>query len=179
MVDREALAIAVGLRDFGVIVPGRGRDQHVDVRAIGSVGIGEDPVGGSLEIAAMALAIGKRVLTDEVHLDRLVRRRGQIARLGQHARLDRQKIAEDARQRHDRIDARTLQLLERDQHGTADAVIGIEPWPCTHQRHGLGKRRPAGLQIVRAPEHNGDRFRQATISLHVAFQHSAAWRSPS
>ena len=63
----------------------------------------------------MAFLIGQGVLADEIAIHRFVRRRGQIAGLRQQLDLQRQQIAEDARQGDDHVDARAPEFGERNE----------------------------------------------------------------
>ena len=64
----------------------------------------------------MLRLVGERVLAHEVLLDRLVGGGGEERGLREQLDLQRQQIAEDARQRDDHVDARAAELGERDQH---------------------------------------------------------------
>ena len=63
--------------------------------------------------------MSEAVLANEVHLLRLVGDRREVGGLGDHPRLHRQQVAEDARQRHDDVDPRAAEVGERDQLGAA------------------------------------------------------------
>ncbi len=71
-----------------------------------------------------------------------------------------------------RIDARSLQLFERDQGRAADAIVEISLGFAPIRAPWLAPARAAGLEIVGAPEHHRHRFRQPAIDLHVTVEHA-------
>jgi hypothetical protein len=108
------------------------------------------------------------MLAHEVCARRLVGAGGQEGGLGQQLDLQRQQVAEDARQRDDHVDARPAQLLQRDQLGAGQAAVAVEARLGAHQRQRLGDRRAFGLQVVGAPQHEGDRLGERVAVGHVA-----------
>ena len=89
---------------------------------------------------------------DEVLRQRFIGGRGLERGLGQHPRLQRQKITEDAGKRHHHVDARAAKFGQRDQVGPRQSAIMVEPRPCPHQRQRLGDRPAVGLDVVRPPQ---------------------------
>jgi hypothetical protein len=82
---------------------------------------------------------GQRVLADEVLLERLVGAGGQEGGFGQQLDLQRQQVAEDAREGDDHVDARAAQLGQRHQVGAGQAAVAVEARRGAHQRQGLGR----------------------------------------
>jgi hypothetical protein len=96
------------------------------------------------------------MLADEVLFQRLVGAGGQEGGLGQQLDLQRQQVAEDARQRDHHVHPRAAQLGQRHQLGTGQAAVAVEARPRAHQRQGLGDRAAFALEVVGAPQHQGD-----------------------
>jgi hypothetical protein len=69
--------------------------------------------------AAVLALVGQRVLAHEVQFLGLVGAGGQEGGLGQQLDLQRQQVAEDARQRDHHVDARPAQLGQRHQRAPA------------------------------------------------------------
>jgi len=157
---RKALLPLETVGEFIGVGPGAVVDQQIDVRTISTLGVREDAERGGLKIAAMLGLMRERVATDEVHLLGLVGLGGEQGGFCHHAGLQRQQIAEHARQRDDHVDARTTQFFERDQLCTGKAVIAVKTRARTDQREHLGNLRALAFQIVGAPQHHRDGFRQ-------------------
>ena len=137
----------------------------IDVGAIGAFGVGEHPQGGLFDRAAGGLHMRHSMGAQVVHLQRLIRLCGQKRRLGQKAGLKRQQIAENTGQRHHNVDTRTSQLSEGDQRRTAETPETVKPGLCADQRKGLPDRSAIGFDVVRAPEDQRNRPRQAIVGL--------------
>ncbi len=102
--------------------------------------------------------------------------RGLPRGLGQHPGLQRQQVAEDAREGHHHVDPRPAKLGQRDQVGTRQPAIAVEARPGSHQRQRLGDRAAVGLDVVRPPQHQ--RHRNAAGVGWVSSR-SCACRAPS
>ena len=94
---------------------------------------------------------------------------------GQKAGLQRQQIAENARQCHHNVNARAAQFGQRNQVRARQAAIGIKARGRADQRQGLRNRPAIGFDIVRPPQHHRHRTRQGRVRiqqllrLHAAF----------
>ena len=105
---------------------------------------------------------------DIVHLVGFIGLCGDQRRLGQHPHLQRQQIAKNARERHHHVDARAAQHLERDEVRAGEAAKGVEPRLGPHQCQSLRHGRAVRFDIVRPPEHEGHRTRQALVGFQQA-----------
>ena len=114
--------------------------------------------------------VGQRMLAHEVQMQRLVGAGGQERGLGQQLDLQRQQVAEDARQRDDHVDARPAQLLQRQQLGAGQATVAVEARLGADEGQRLRDRRAFGLQVVGAPQHQRDAFREGMAVGVVALQ---------
>ena len=157
----KTLAAGIGLGEFVLVVPAAVLDQMVDVRAIGAVGIAEHAQRRRFQIAMVRGLIGQRVLANEILLDRLVGGGRQEAGFREQLDLQRQQVAEDAGHGDDDVDARSLELIERNQFRAGQAAVAVEARPRAEQRQRLPDRRAFVLEIVGAPQHDRDRLRQA------------------
>ena len=108
----------------------------------------------------MLRLVAKRVLAHEIELGRLVCRGRQEGGLRQQLGLQRQQIAEDARQGDDHVDARAAELRERHQHGAGQPSEAVEPRPRADQGERLPDRPALALQVVGAPQDERDRLRE-------------------
>ena len=115
----EALALGEHVAQLILGFPSTAIDQHVDVGAIGAIGVGEDPECGSFEVAVVGCHVGESMLPDEVHAFGLGSARCQPAGLGQHTCLQWQQVAENARQREHHVNARAAQFLDRQKASAA------------------------------------------------------------
>ena len=111
---------------------------------------------------------GQRMLAHEVLLDGLVRAGGQERGLGQQLDLQRHQVAEDARQRDHHVDPRPAEFGQRDQLRAGQAAVAVEARPGADQGQGLGDRCPLGLEVVGAPQHDGDGLGEGMAVRHVA-----------
>ncbi len=107
------------------------------------------------------------MLADEIRFERLVGAARKPCRFGEHAGLERQEIAENARERCDDVDPRTAELFERDQFGTREPAVPVEPRPRADQRHGLRQLDAFALHIVGAPQHHGEAFGVSGITVRT------------
>ena len=64
----EALSVGIGLGQVGLVGPAASVDQAVDIGAIGSVTVREDPQRRCGKVAAMLFSIGESVLADDILL---------------------------------------------------------------------------------------------------------------
>ena len=87
----------------------------IHVRAIRTLGIAEHAQRGGFHVAALLLLIGQRMLANEVVFFRFIRIRGHQRGFGQHADLQWQQIAEDARQGNQYIHPRAAKFFQRYQ----------------------------------------------------------------
>ena len=149
----EALALGEHLAELVFVFPAAAVDQHVDVGAIGAVGIGEDTQRGGLEVTGIGLHVGERMLPDEVLVFRLLGAGGEPAGLGEHARLQGQQVAEDAGEGEHHVDARAAQFGQRQQACAAQPAKAVEARCGTEQRHRLGDGSALALEVVGAPQH--------------------------
>ena len=112
---RKALAAGISLGQLVFIIPAAAVDQMIHVRAIRTLGIAEHAQRGRLHVAALLLLIGQRMLANEVVFFRFIGARGHQRGFGQHADLQRQQIAEDARERNQYIHSRAAKFFQRYQ----------------------------------------------------------------
>jgi hypothetical protein len=112
--------------------------------------------------------VRERVPPHEVLLERLVGAGGEEGRLGEQAGLQRQQVAEDARQGDEHVDARPAELGERHELGAAEPAVAVEPGSRAEQGEGLGDRAAARLEVVGAPEHERHRLGQRVALGDVA-----------
>ena len=61
-------------------------------------------------------------------------------------------------------------LIQRQQRGAREAAIAVEAGGCAQQREGLGDGGALGLEIVRAPEHEGHGLGEGIAIGHMARQ---------
>ena len=139
----------------------------IHVRSVGALGVAVDAQRGGLQIAAVLRLVAQRVLADEVALERLVRGCREECRFGEQLDLQRQQVAENARQGDHHVHARPAELVERNQRRAGNAAVGVESRLGAHQRQRLGDRRALGLQIVGAPQHQSDRLGKLVALRHV------------
>ena len=175
----EALAGLVGVGELALLAPGAAVDQLVDVRAVGALGVGEHPQARRLDVDAHPLGIVQRVGADEVVREGLVGGGGAEGGFGEELGLQRQQVAEDAREGHHHVDARAAEDGERHEVGAGQPAVGVEAGRRADQRHRLGDRAAVGLDAVRAPEHQRHRVRQARRGRRAAAGsggHRPAWR---
>ena len=109
----------------------------------------------------MLLLMHQAVGADMVHARWFVGAGGEEGGIGNHPRLQREQIAEDARQRDDDVDARAAKLAQGDQFGPRKTTIAVEARGSADQRKDLGNLRAFALQIVRTPQHHRQRGRRA------------------
>ena len=64
----------------------------------------------------------------------------------------------------DDVDARTRELVERDQCRAGKPAVAVEARRGADQRQRLRDRRALGLQVVRAPQHDRDGFGKCDCS---------------
>ena len=159
-----AIGIAlVGLEHIGQLVgitPRALVDHHVDIGAIGTLPVGKDAQACGFQVAVMLRLMRQAVLADEILFGGLVGHRRQIGGFGDHPRLQRQQVAEDARQGDHHVDPRPPQFRQRDQLRAGQPAIIVKSWPGAEKRQRLGDLGTLALQIVRAPQHHGDAFGQ-------------------
>ena len=136
----EALASHIGLGQLVLVVPAAVIDKLIDVGAVGAVGIAEYAKRGLLDVAAVLRLVGQRVLAHEILLAGFVGAGGKQRRLGQQPGLERQQVAEYARQRDHHVDARTPEAIERDQLRAGEAAIAVVARLRAHQPQRLGDR---------------------------------------
>ena len=84
--------------------------------------------------------------------------------------MQRQQVAEDARERDDHVDARAAQLSEAHQFGACQTPVAVETGPGTHERQSLSNRPAFAFEVVGAPQHHGNRLGQRMARLHVLGQ---------
>ena len=158
---RVALAPQEGVGQLVLVVPRAVVEQVVHVRAVGAVRVAEDAQRRVLDRAAVGRLEGESVRPDEVLLARFVRARREQGGLGEQLGLHRQQVAEDARQHHNDIDPRPSELLQGHEPRPREPPVAVVARLRAEQPERLGKRPALGLQVVRAPEHHGDRLGQA------------------
>ena len=129
------------------------------------------------KVAAVQGLMRERVDAHEVQLCRFIGDRGEEGGFGNHARLQRKQVTEDARQRDDDIDTRTTEFGKRDQLSTRQAAIAVEMRPCADERHRLRNLRAFGLQIVGTPEYHRQRLRERRTIGHVPLYQLACLRA--
>ena len=116
----------------------------------------------------MLLLVGQRVLADPVHLQRLVGGGGHVGGVGQQLDLQRQQVAKDARERDDHVDAWAPQFFQRNQRRTGNAAVAVKARARAHESQHLADGRAFVFQVVRAPQHHGNRLGQGVAVGHVA-----------
>ena len=100
----EAFAAHIGLGQFILVVPAAVIDKLIDVGAVGAVGIAEHAQRGLSDVAAVLRLESQRVLAHEVLFAGFVGAGSEQRRFGQQLGLQRQQVAEDARQRDHHVD---------------------------------------------------------------------------
>jgi hypothetical protein len=168
----EALPAFEHLGQFVWIGPGAAVHQLVDVGSVSSFRIGEDPQGGGVHVAVVRRHVGQAVLTNEIHVACLVGIARQPGGLGNHAGLERQQVAEDAGKGDHHVDPRPPQFLDRDQLRAAQPAIAVEARAGTDQRQRLSDLRALALQIVGAPQHHGEAFREGAAGRQMPLDQS-------
>ena len=166
--ESKAFAAGVGLGNFALVVPAAALDQVVHVGAVRAFGIAVHAQCGDFQGAAVFFLVGQRVLADPVLLQRLVGGGGHIGSVGQQLDLQRQQVAEDAREGDDHVDARAAQFFQRNQRGTGNAAIAVKARACAHEGQHLADGRAFVFQVVRAPQHHGNRLGQGVAVCDVA-----------
>ena len=76
-----------------------------------------------------------------------------------------QEIPENARQRHDDVDAGPTQLFQGQERRPRQAPVAVKAGHRTQERQSLPQGPPFRLQRVRAPKHQRYAFGQAPASL--------------
>ena len=103
----ETLSLHEQIGQVVFLLPLAGVDEQVDVRAVGPVGVGEHAQRGGGQITSRLLHRLERVLANEVLRGVFISLRTDQRGLGQQLHLQRQQVAEDARQRDHHVDTRT------------------------------------------------------------------------
>ena len=112
-------------------------------------------------------------------LERLVGAGREPRGLGDHPGLERQQVAEDARQRDDHVDPRAAEFGERDQLGARQPAIAVEPRPRADQRQRLRDLHAFGSSDCRCPTAPSPASRGRRRSAVWRAISSSAWRAPS
>ena len=113
------------------------------------------------------------MLAHEVLLHRLVGRRGEQRGFGQQLGLQRQQIAENARTASPpHRCAAGPELASGTSCAPAQPAVAVEARLGAHQPQRLRDRAAFGLQVVGAPQHHRDRFRQRLAVRRVAREQS-------
>ncbi len=110
------------------------------------------------------------MLAHKIHFRGFVGAGGGKRGLGEQLDLQRHQVAEDARQSHNDVDPRPTQLLQRDQLGAGQTTVTVKARGRAQQSEDLPDRRALGLEVVGAPEHNGDGLGQRIAVGHVAVE---------
>ena len=119
-----------------------------------------------MHVAVVFLLVSQGVFADEVVLNRFIGLRGEQGGLCQHFDLQRQQVAEDARQSDDHIDARATEFFQRYQLCADQAAIAVKSRLGTQQTQRLADLAAFGFQVVTAPQHDGDGFGQVVAVFH-------------
>mmetsp|Transcript_27935 Transcript_27935/g.66295 ORF Transcript_27935/g.66295 Transcript_27935/m.66295 type:complete len:677 (-) Transcript_27935:2458-4488(-) len=152
---RDELLLELVLVHFCAILDG---DTHV--RRVGSRCVGENPRGRLPQGDVQLLGLLHGVLSHKVHLQRLIRLRSFLDGTVQEVHLVDEQVSEDTRAVAHHIDAGPAQLLQGDQLHLVHAAQGVWHRAGAHQGQHLCQALSVGLDVVRAPEREGDRLRQ-------------------
>ena len=107
-------------------------------------------------------------LRTKLLLDRLVGAGRQERGLGEQLDLQRQQVAEDARQRDHHVDARPAQARRAAaSRAPGEAAVAVEARLGADQRQRLRDRAAFALQVVGAPQHDRDGLGQGAAVVAV------------
>ena len=123
------------------------------------------------QTAVQLLRLLQRMLAHEVLLDRLVELSHELHRAVEEVHLVDEEVAEHAGAGHDDIDARAAELLKRHRLDLVDAPERVRQRPHAEHPEHLREGLAVGLDVVGAPEHEGDGLGiLAAIVLHLAVE---------
>ena len=163
-----------------LVFPAAAVDHHVDVRAIGAIGIAEHAQRSRFQVAAGLAHVREGVLANEVDVVRFVRGGSEIAGLRQHAGLQGQQVAEDARERQHHVDARMAERLGSGSRlAPAQPPEAVEARNGPQQRQGLGNRPALALEVVGAPQDKRHGLGKGLPLATWVLSSRSAWRAPS
>mmetsp|Transcript_24848 Transcript_24848/g.51326 ORF Transcript_24848/g.51326 Transcript_24848/m.51326 type:complete len:642 (-) Transcript_24848:1210-3135(-) len=166
-VEREALAVDELLLELLLALPAAVLDREADVGRVRAGRVREDAGGGLADRHALLLSLLERVLADKVLRWVLVELGGHLDRAVHEGHLVDEEVAEDARARDDNVDARPAELLERDHLELVHAADRVSDRADAEEHEDLGERLAVGLDVVGAPEGEGDRLRVGLAVLRV------------
>mmetsp|Transcript_21009 Transcript_21009/g.46075 ORF Transcript_21009/g.46075 Transcript_21009/m.46075 type:complete len:1268 (+) Transcript_21009:731-4534(+) len=156
-VEGKALALHVHLLQLALVAPAAVLHRQVDVGGVGARRVGEH-AGGSLAQGGHAqlrsLLLG--VLAHKVHLIRLVLLRSQLDGAVQQQHLVDEQVAEHTGAVHHHVHTGPAQLLQGDDLQLVHAAQSIRHRLDAHHHHDLGQGLAVGLDVVSAPQHQGN-----------------------
>ena len=106
--------------------------------------------------------------TNEVLLQRLVGLSRHLHSLVNQSHLVDEQVTEHTGAVHHHIDPRTTQLFQRDELKLVHPTDGIRHRLDTHEPEDLGQGFAVGLDVVRTPEHTGNRFGPGSLFFALA-----------
>mmetsp|Transcript_40413 Transcript_40413/g.111226 ORF Transcript_40413/g.111226 Transcript_40413/m.111226 type:complete len:672 (-) Transcript_40413:2319-4334(-) len=162
-VEREALAREELFLQLRLILPAAVFDGQANVGRIGARRVGEDARGRLTQGTLHLLRLLEGVLAHKVLLERLVKLRDHLDGAVEQVHLVDEEVAEDARARDDDVDARPAQLLEWDGLEPVDTAERVRQRAHAHHPQHLSERLAVRLDVVGAPQHEGDRLGVGSI----------------
>ena len=152
----KALAACIAVGEFVFVLPAALLNEVIHIGAIGPIGIAKDTQAGGFHIDPALGHVGQGMLANEVLIAGLVGLRSQEGGLGEHANLQWQEVAEDARECDHDIHTWSAQFLKWNKTRASESPEAIEARLGAHECHGLGQWAALGLEVVSAPEHHGN-----------------------
>src|SRR5699024_10821233 len=154
---REASPGSVHLREVVVVAPGARLDRLEDPGTVRAGFRAEDPRGGAALIAVFG-EVGPGVCAHEVLLRRRVEVRDHADGVVEHVDLVRERVPEEAGDAYGHVDARTAELLERNNTQLRHPSRGVVPLrPDTEKREHLRDVVAAGAHGARSPDSETNR----------------------
>mmetsp|Transcript_27247 Transcript_27247/g.59503 ORF Transcript_27247/g.59503 Transcript_27247/m.59503 type:complete len:1448 (-) Transcript_27247:88-4431(-) len=167
-VEGERLAGQVHLLQLGLVVPGGVLHRQVDVGGVRAGRVGEDAGGRLAQGAVELLRLLQGVLAHKVHLQGLLLLLGgELHGAVQQVHLVHEQVAEDAGAVHHHVDAGAAELLEGDELELVHAAEGVGHGAHAHHPHHLREGLAVRLDVVRAPQHQGDGLGPVAIVLDL------------
>ena len=110
--EGEGFASEVHFLKFGFIVPCAIFDRQIDIRGVGTGGVGEDAGGGLTQVNSHLFSLGEGMFADEVHFEGFIGFGSHFHGLVEQVHLVDEQVAEYARTVDHHIDAGATEFFK-------------------------------------------------------------------
>mmetsp|Transcript_11210 Transcript_11210/g.23518 ORF Transcript_11210/g.23518 Transcript_11210/m.23518 type:complete len:586 (+) Transcript_11210:381-2138(+) len=164
-IEGKALPGQELILQLGLILPSSILNRKTNIGTVRSSRVGEHTACSLTQRHIQLLSLLKGVLAHKVLLQRLIRLSGHLDTTVQQVHLVDEQVTEHSRARHNHINTGAAKLLKRNELHLVHTAKTVSHRTDTNKGKHLSQRLAIGLDVVSAPQSEGNGLREGTIIL--------------